>query len=127
MFLVKAFVKEHKLDFLILAAILGTWGFIAYWQWVTPPSVLSTVLYGAVCAFLAYVATSRWILFAWLGLMLTMGATNAAVITRLDELKQAQENLSIVCAKAKQVGAKIYGFTESKPDAKIDVCVEGAQ
>lgn len=54
------------------------------WWWFNAPTVLSTVTYCVGTAYLAGTAPKRWLMWAWLVLMLAMGAIQAGSITNLE-------------------------------------------
>lgn len=51
------------------------------WWWFDAPTVFNTVTYCAVCTFLAAIAPRRWMMWAWLVLMLSMSAVRADMLS----------------------------------------------
>lgn len=50
------------------------------WWWFNKPTVLTTVTYLAVVAWLSYLAPRRWLSIAWIILMLLMAAINSKIV-----------------------------------------------
>jgi len=72
------------------------------WWWFHMPTVFNTVTYCAVIAFLAGTTPRRWLLWAWLFLMLSVGATHAAIITRAEQPVVTAKPIVIFCGNCEQ-------------------------
>lgn len=68
-----------------LIAVLMLLGHNVWW-WFNAATVFTTVTYCAMCTYMAATAHRRWLLWAWLFLMLSMGAIKAAMLTPETEI-----------------------------------------
>ena len=50
------------------------------WQWLYAPTVLNIVAYCAVCTYMAATAPRRFLMYAWIFLMLSKGAFGMVMI-----------------------------------------------
>lgn len=71
------------------------------WQWFYAPTVLNVVFYCAVCTYLAATAKRRWLLWAWIFLMLLKGALGAALITQAEQ-KIVSKPIVVFCGNCEQ-------------------------
>lgn len=89
-------IVEHSQ--LIACALLL--GHNVYW-WFNAPTVFTTVTFAAMCTFMAITSPRRWLVWAWIFLMLVMGAIHAATITQAEQ-QIVSKPIVVFCGKCEQ-------------------------
>lgn len=72
------------------------------WWWFMQPTVLTTVTYCALTALMAGIEKRRWLVWAWILLMLFSAALHAAMLSPTPQAVVAAKPIVVFCGNCEQ-------------------------